>query len=181
MSQILCVNRSDLNLKQGFSADIGNPVHQIALMSFHYPRKAAEDDVNLKQIIPYTLACLDGRFLAYRRAKRDDSLSDRWSVGFGGHVEEKSWVEARLREMQEETGLTTENGTFLAVGTVNDDSDHVGKCHFGIVSILMLTSTDGLKFGEEVAEYKWVTKEEALQLPNLEKWSKMTLEGLDRD
>jgi len=181
MSQILCVNRSDLTVTQGFSGDLGLAVKQIVTSSYHYPRKAAEDDANIKQIIPYTLVCRDEKFLAYQRSPRGDSLTGKWSVGFGGHVEERSWIDARSRELFEEAGLSHTDGPFVTVGVVNDDSDHVGRCHFGIVSVFMLRSDANIKFGTEVADSKWVTKAEALRLPNLEKWSRMTLEGLDHD
>lgn len=50
-------------------------------------RNLAELDINHRQIIPYVfITDMLGRILIYRRKTGDSRLKDKYSIGFGGHI-----------------------------------------------------------------------------------------------
>ena len=163
---------------------------------YFYERDKAETNENLKQIIPYvTVTRFDGKILAYKRSKKagEGRLHNKWSIGFGGHVnpidlqgvakDEFSFFAAINRELTEELewgDKLAENGLVLTLDKViYDDSNEVGRVHLGLAFSVILQGYYGdedPKIGDdEIAELKWVTVEEALELENLENWSKLAL------
>lgn len=160
---------------------------------YFYGRGEAETNENLKQIIPYvTITRGDGKVLAYRRSKkgREGRLHNKWSVGFGGHVnpedlqeaptDEKAFTYAINRELTEELEWGEEllDGFDVSLKKIiYDNSNAVGRVHLGLNFVLKLEDPkDYPQIGDdEIAEIKWVTKEEALELENLEGWSKIAL------
>ena len=157
-------------------------------------RDIAEIDESKKQIIPYVAVLRGDKILAYQRSNKgkEDRLQGKWSIGFGGHVnpedlvgepvDEMSLFYAINRELTEELewGDIFEGGWVLsAAGTIYDDSNSVGKVHYGIAFKLELENTESEypKVAEdEIATIKWVSLKEAVELPNLEEWSKIFIE-----
>lgn len=157
-------------------------------------RAKAEKDPTYKQIIPYTLIRHDGKFLAYRRSSTggEGRLHNKWSIGFGGHINPEDDASGSLqaaigmcmaREMTEELEWTEQEALVCAeykeTGLLYDPSNDVGKVHFGVVMSVMLPpdfNPDSVKIAEDaIAEIKWVTREEAAGLENLENWSRLVL------
>ena len=101
-----------------------------------YPRPAAEQDVSIKQIIPYlVLRDADRIFLMKRtRAGGDARLHDHFTIGVGGHMNpgDDSVLHCLRREWLEEL-VADFVPEFAFVGLLNDDEVEVGRHHMGIV------------------------------------------------
>jgi predicted NUDIX family phosphoesterase len=123
------------------------------------PRSQVEDDDAYKQLIPYgVLIWKDQVFVMRRAAKKGDArLREKISLGVGGHVniedartddapEQRLCPDAAIekalhREISEELHLDT-SYALQAIGVLNDDSNAVGRVHFGIVYIIEVDSPD---------------------------------------
>ncbi len=116
-------------------------------------RRDAEQDPAWKQIIPYVILYCGDQVFTYKRGKAsgESRLVAQTSIGVGGHVNPTDesifaapgWpaYEAALdREVDEEieipSGLV---GRRRMVGVINDDSNEVGKVHFGIIHLWELS------------------------------------------
>jgi predicted NUDIX family phosphoesterase len=134
--------------------------------AFFAPRPEAEDDPELKQIIPYGVVVHGDAVFLLRRSRRgaESRLHERYSLGVGGHINPpdvegvcdgggfaergRTIVDrAFRREVIEELAL---GGSFsiLVAGVLNDDSEPVGRVHFGIV-YWVHSSTAEVKVREE--------------------------------
>lgn len=159
-------------------------------------RPLAEENEYQKQVIPYILIRRGKRLLAYMRSKKagDNRLHNKWSVGVGGHInpvdlgseygpnillsatinrellEELDWADEFDRTIEH----TTEFGVLF------DDGDPVGRVHIGYIAIVDVPENSKWPVPAEdtIADFKWVTPEEASRLPNLEGWSKIVVEAM---
>lgn len=108
-------------------------------------RQRAETDPQFKQIIPYAIFRHGNTVFRYRRSRwgAERRLRGNYSVGVGGHIDRsddlpllrglKTVVEwAREREVTEEFEVGSPFACEM-VGVLNDDSNDVGRVHFGIV------------------------------------------------
>ena len=115
------------------------------------PRSVAEKDYNFKQVVVYAVIKSGDLFLTYRRTPKtnEERLRSKYSVGIGGHInigditqlslfnsdhKEGFLLEALWREIREE--IKIESKILAAPGLIcfiNDDSNDVGKVHFGTV------------------------------------------------
>ena len=104
-----------------------------------------------------------GRILLVKR--RYPPAQGRWALP-GGHLElEESLLDAALRELQEETGLTGE-----ALGVVNVDDllirDKEGRVEYRYVLVTVLVDAQGQpKPGSDAEEARFFPLDEALNLP----------------
>lgn len=134
----------------GFSDDVEKYIPRITTVSRFVPRSPAENDPSLKQIIPYVMIRFRDLVFRYKRTRRgeEDRLHTKCSIGVGGHINPfdkfdlfaatKSVIEMGMeREVAEEVIIDT---TYAAecVGLLNDDSNEVGKVHFGIIYQLVV-------------------------------------------
>jgi predicted NUDIX family phosphoesterase len=116
--------------------DVAELLEIAATAGRYVPRPEAEQDVSLKQIIPY-LVLRDGDriFLMKRtRAGGDARLHDRYSIGVGGHMNpgDETILGCLNREWLEELDADF-TPSFEFVGLLNDDTVDVGVHHLGIV------------------------------------------------
>lgn len=134
---------------QGFvSAEKADFMSRI-LSNFEYRERTEELEKNssFKQPIPYIwlINPNTGKIFAYKRsgnkAYKETRLYYKWSCGIGGHVDkdtdefsENPIEEAMIREMCEEIRMI-DYPTPRIIGYLNDDSNDVGKVHFGILAI----------------------------------------------
>ena len=112
-------------------------------------RDTAETNEDLKQIIPYVTIqrADDDKYLAYKRSKKagETRLHDKWSVGFGGHVNpedlpeapknEMSFLYAIERELTEELKWENDRVDQFVISMekiIYDDSDALGRVHLGL-------------------------------------------------
>jgi predicted NUDIX family phosphoesterase len=117
-------------------------------------RCRAEEDESLKQIIPYVLFKSGDAVFSYVRGKAagEKRLVGNRSIGIGGHInpvdeqllfassspsfsaDMASYLEAVSREVAEEVIV---DGPFdpAIAAVLNDDSNPVGRVHFGVVHV----------------------------------------------
>jgi predicted NUDIX family phosphoesterase len=162
--------------------------------AFFLDRDFVENKPRFKQLIPYTVIQHKDKILAYKRSKagNEGRLRNKWSIGFGGHINPEDFLTGNLqaaigmcmaREITEELEWLTPEALACAkykeTALIYDPSNDVGKVHFGIV--ISITLSDDFDYSmvtkveDEIAEIRWVTKEEASSLENLENWSKLLL------
>ena len=119
---------------------------------FFAEREFMENCSHYKQIIPYMALTLDGQVLAYqRRVKHSEArLGGLWTIGFGGHIEPIDRGEAgvhgllqtaALRELEEETGLSVDDGALVARGCINSEREDVSSVHAGLFYTVDLAGT----------------------------------------
>ncbi len=120
-------------------------------------RSAVEKDYNLKQLVVYALIRSRDLYLTYRRTEktREERLRREYSIGIGGHVNiidtsqltlfdhdcrEGFLLQAVWREINEEIKIKSAvlNEPQL-ICFINDDSNDVGKVHFGTVWLLEIS------------------------------------------
>ena len=171
------------------NADILYFQNEILSNTKYLDREEAENSPEYKQIIPYVVMEHDGKVLVYTRTKKggEGRLHDKHSIGIGGHInpEDRYTVMAAIaREIAEEVKfpkIDKKQWSLKSLALIYDDSNDVGKVHFGYVWLLSFDkSVKELPVPAEdaVAEFKWVPKDKIKYQKNLENWSKMVLEVL---
>ena len=198
MSKIMVVKRSVLFGKdyfQGFKRHNEIDFEKRILENYEYvERDVAEKNEQLKQPIGYCVL-LDPKtkkIFLYRRATRDEDykekrLQGKWSIGIGGHIERADVKEenpirgSMLRELKEEVGL--DNVLKIeTLGYINDDSNSVGRVHFGILYVVEIENELSWE-SKEIEQGKMVGIEEFARMcesdaENVESWSCIALNGL---
>jgi len=168
--------------------------------AFFMSRGEAEVLPAYKQIIPYMVLSSQGKYLTYRRAGSEARLSDKFSIGAGGHINPADVQEFRkrmvyhaaLRELDEELELNVGGGRFplstavqdgdLGIhGLLYDPSDEVGRVHLGLVLQLTLPWETAMevRMSTEGKDVTWKSLSELHEVPNLEGWSHILLPYLN--
>lgn len=156
-------------------------------------RSMAEHDPRYKQLIPYVVLRFRDSVFSYVRGKQSGEarLVAKRSIGLGGHVEHRDrnifsansyrrvYLEAVKREIDEEVEIGTPYTEHI-VALINDDSNSVGKVHFGIVHIWDLVEPQVSKRESQITQTDFV-KIETLKskFHELESWSQIVLRILD--
>ncbi len=171
----------------------------VILSNFTWMSKdKAEIDPSYKQPIGYSIIYnpkLKKVFL-YQRSKKDQSygekrLQGKWSCGVGGHIEKVDTTndnpihESSLREIQEEIQI---NGSksMRVLGYINDDSNDVGRVHFGILYLVITDSDKVIPLDPEISRGDLVSigdfEEKCNSLDvTVENWSKIALDPLKKN
>lgn len=162
----------------------------LASLSYQ-PREEMEKNPAFKQIIPYcVINVLSGEeklFFVYQRTKKggENRLHDKWSIGVGGHVNpcdgepSCSINTAMLRELQEEVGLGGDWGV-NPLGLLYDDSNEVGKVHFGVVLSIFMGKDSFMKINDpalangDFVSMDWLKA----NLEKFENWSQLVIKEL---
>lgn len=126
---------------------------------FWHERESAEINPKLKQPIAYCLIWnpKTKKLFCYARGGeaenyKEKRLQGRLSIGIGGHVEKEDYSENIIRsslkrEINEEVfGII--NAKITLIGYLNDDTNSVGKVHFGFV-FLIETESEDVRIKEE--------------------------------
>ena len=155
------------------------------------PRARAEADPTYKQLIPYVLLVHAGQVLHYVRGKRggENRLHARGSIGVGGHLNDAdenlfSWDADAYRagvarEVAEELTLQTTYRERV-VALLNDDSNEVGRVHFGVVHVFDLTTDRVAPREAAITQLEFLTPDELrARRENLETWSQLCVDRLD--
>lgn len=168
-----------------FSTTLSHALNHIEVQR----RGEMETDPTYKQLISYVLITNhEGEMLVYRRLTGggESRLHGKLSLGIGGHmnpidespIEETLWNSLwhnTYREIDEEIGVKPKQ--IGLIGIVNDDTNDVGKVHFGLVYMADIGDTP-IKVREtdtlQVRFMKHVNKE------NLETWSRMIVDAYER-
>lgn len=116
-------------------------------IGYFYDRDKAEIDETKLQLIPYCLVTDGERILSYYRTKHtgEERLRGNLSLGFGGHINPidaegngSLILNCAKRELEEELGLT-ETIMITPITWIYDNSNAVGRVHFGIAMVCLVT------------------------------------------
>lgn len=203
MEFVYVVNRSslfDLAYPHGFVGSRppeGHPtldayLERASQSGYFVERPHAEQNSNLKQLIPYTLVLHENSIFVVRRKPGggEQRLHGKRSVGIGGHINpvddqgnraELVFTAAR-RELDEELLLSADY-TLAPVGIINDDANPVGSVHFGVVLVARMESAAAEVREHDTLEGTFMPIAEAVALAkdpdaNFETWSSLILENL---
>ena len=149
-------------------------------------RSAAEKNPKFKQLIPYTILLRNQHVFCYQRTKNggEPRLHDLWSIGVGGHINpgdgegKEAYEQAFRREIAEEVLITGNINKAPIVALVNDNSNEVGKVHFGVVHTIQVGSSS-FRFLDQTIQ-KGFFQEPAVLKNNIdifESWSKLLIDG----
>jgi predicted NUDIX family phosphoesterase len=150
-------------------------------------RKEAETTPACKQLIPYALLQFKDTFFVYRRGKllAEKRLFGNYSLGIGGHISvtdpglfSTTYEDGLKREINEEVIIESPY-TQRVVALLNDDSNDVGKVHFGIVHVLTLEKPLVKPREKSINETKFsdinVLKKD---IDKFENWSKICIQHI---
>jgi predicted NUDIX family phosphoesterase len=142
------------------------------------PRKAVEQNRDYKQLVAYSIIKSDNSYLTYKRTEKggEDRLWEKYSLGVGGHINSGDsaqktlfnssfFTQAVFREIAEE--IILDPPYFLSTPSqpkafINDDSDEVGKVHFGLIFMLEIKHPKEVKPPSKVAGKKVVRGKKGL-------------------
>jgi predicted NUDIX family phosphoesterase len=169
---------------QGFSSDTQNYLDIILNkknIQFRQ-RKYVENDPSFKQLIPYVVLKHKDTYLTYQRGKlqSEKRLFGNYSLGIGGHISvfdenmfSSSYYEGLSREVNEEIRINCKY-TDKLIGMINDDSNDVGKVHFGIIHMFELENTNIKAKEKSIKNISFMGGKMLLQKLDLfENWSKI--------
>ncbi len=147
-----------------------------------------EQDESVQQIIPYVWIVnpVTKKVFIYKRTTtkdyKEERLKGKLSGGIGGHIDETDSghpiIDAMMRELREEVSMDV-YPTPRVVGYINDDTDSVGRVHFGVVAIAE-TTREVKKGDDEMSEGRFYSigeLEELFQNPQgfiVENWTKFS-------
>lgn len=146
-------------------------------------RCEAEMNFEYKQIIPYAVFMNhNGEILCYQRHGSEKRLLDIYSVGIGGHVNDRDGgstlseclVSGLCREVTEEVGLSLDPDSIRMAGMINEEITEVGHCHTGVVFVVKIDNSC-LSFDSEIGNPQWL-KSADLDLSKFELWSGLALQ-----
>lgn len=164
------------------------------------PRSQAETDASLKQIVVYAIVKCGKSYLAYRRTPRgqEERLKSKHSIGIGGHVNARDLEQRALvgskdkpefllkavwREIEEEISLEARPlKPPILVCFINDDSNEVGKVHFGTVWILEVDEPKvALRREAGIGELRFMQPHELTgEKEKFESWSQLLIDRMER-
>lgn len=191
MEKILVVSRKKLFediFFEGFEREkITYYLERIGKYSIFMKRFLVENDPNYKQIIPYLIIKFKNKYFMFQRfpVGVEDRLFHKYSVGIGGHINEK---DVKKNEDLINSGLEREFGeeliyneklNYKIVGLINDDFDEVGKVHFGIVYLIEIETPEIRVREYSKMEGRLVDKEDLLKYKDkMERWSRILIDNL---
>lgn len=191
MEKILVVPRKELFEEivfEGFERNkIAYYLGRIEKYSIFMKRFLVENDQNYKQIIPYLVIKFKNKYFMFQRFPigAEDRLFHKYSVGIGGHINEKDVKKNKnliysglKREFNEELIYRGKLKSKI-IGCINDDFDDVGKVHFGIIYLIEIESSDIEVREKSKMEGKLVNKKDLLKYKNkMERWSQIIITNL---
>jgi predicted NUDIX family phosphoesterase len=193
MERVLVVPRGELFAAghlQGFCDDqatVNRFLDAVAAFGRFVPRRPAEEDEGLKQIVPYGIVLYGESLFLFRRGGRgaEPGLRGRWSIGLGGHVNPEDGREigpalltrSLLRELAEEVILDTPRPGLW--GVLNDDQDTVGRRHFGFVYRVHVSSPQAHSREPGKIQGRFSAQREIRsRCQDMETWSQLLVESL---
>lgn len=174
----------DLGYFQGLHMEPARYLSEIESSASFRPRSSVEDDHLFKQLIPYVIITHNGSVLSYRRGARssESRLTGNRSIGIGGHVSvtdpnlfSSSYSQAMYRELQEELYIES-TYTIKPVAMLNDDSNEVGKVHFGLIHVLNLNEPRVVSNEQAICDLRFLSKEQLVNtIEDYENWSQICI------
>ena len=201
--QILCFKQEILRAYTAKTFYDESLWHQILAHLAPKPRSIAEHDYATKQLVVYVLINHEQTFLSYQRTPKttETRLKTLYSIGIGGHVNvddqiqptlfganESAWkdfvLKAVRREVSEEVQIEWANAQEPELLCfVNDDSNDVGKVHFGVVFVVKLAKPSVAIRGERgIGKLTFRTLPELVSIrDSMETWSQLLVDYLSRE
>jgi len=201
--QILCFKREILRRYPAKTFYDEHLWHQILAHLEPKARSLAEHDYDTKQLVVYVLINHGETFLSYQRTPKttETRLKALYSIGIGGHVNvddqiqptlfganEAAWrdfvLKAVQREVSEEIQIEGANAQEpRLICFVNDDSNDVGKVHFGVVFVVKLAKPSAALRGERgIGKLSFRTLPELISMRDtMETWSQLLIDYLARE
>lgn len=196
--RVLCFPRENLEMEgyfQGVRAGSEGEASLRNLLSYgleYVDREQAERDECLKQVIPYVVLARANKTFLYQRTKKvgESRLGGKWSVGVGGHINPidgelahgvDTYYNGLRRELDEEVTIRGRYDlSFL--GLINDDSNEVGRVHFGVVHFVRIHNDgDAWLRDPHLANGKWeftnLIKKDGYPC-EFEAWSRLVIDEL---
>lgn len=185
-------------MPQGFGTEGLEAIHaSIARHAFFVERGPAEEDASLQQLIPYGVVERDGQVLGLVRTRRqtESRLHDRFSIGVGGHVgpedapgglapgqalDTRAVLGAGFRRELAEELRIPDPCDREAVGYVKDDSEAVGRVHFGLVYRVRARGEVSVRETDRMHGRFYTAAELAAHYERMETWSRMVYDALLR-
>lgn len=166
------------------------------LENFKYiKRGVAEKSETEKQPIGYVILAnkKEKTIFVYQRATKDENYTEKrlqgmWSWGVGGHIDKidsergNPIEKSLLREIDEEVKIIGKLNKIEVLGYINDDSNDVGKVHFGILFLADIDGEVAVKNYEMVSGKMMSLKELKKMTENekIEEWSKISLPIIEK-
>jgi predicted NUDIX family phosphoesterase len=198
--QILCFKREILRAYPAKTFYDESLWHQLLAHLEPKARSAAEHDYDTKQLVVYVLINHGETFLSYQRTPKttETRLKALYSIGIGGHVNvddriqptlfganEAAWKDVVLkavrREVSEEVQVEWANAREpRLICFVNDDSNDVGKVHFGVVFAMKVAKPTVAIRGERgIGKLGFRSLPELISMRDtLETWSQLLVDFL---
>ncbi|MBN1645347.1 NUDIX domain-containing protein [Candidatus Woesearchaeota archaeon] len=189
-TDILFVNNSQF---QGFKphSELEDYESRIIEYKKFMPRGEAEKNFEHKQPIGYAVIVnpVTKKIYCYQRAGNEERLSNKWSIGIGGHIDKGEDAEdnpihsSLIREMDEEV-IINGSQNIKVIGYINDEEEEVGRVHFGILYLVETDSDDVFVNESRLINSKMMTLEEIKKIKDspdsvLEDWSEIALEAVE--
>lgn len=197
--EVLCFSTASLELHdcfkfKGFAKS--NPLRNnicfehILKDSSFLRRGDVEANPEFRQVIAYILIRRNEEYLSYERGKHsgEDRLKNLLSLGIGGHVNRVEHTDNKYitvkanmcRELDEELKFFSYFNTIIS-GYINDESNDVGKVHYGVVFTVDTISEHLVARDAAVVNPQFYTKDEVLEnYDRYESWSKLLIDGMVR-
>jgi predicted NUDIX family phosphoesterase len=153
-------------------------------------RNQAEGDPSYKQLIPYVILRHGDRIFHYVRGREagEGRLRAKGSIGIGGHIQpgdmnlftpmRQLYQEAAAREVSEEVRVEAAHQERI-IGLINDDSNPVGRVHFGVIHLWDLDRPAVSRRERQITQSGFLTvKQLSGRRDDLETWSQRCLELL---
>lgn len=177
---------------QGFTLNVEKYISEILnpKNNFFLDRNKAEQSPEYKQLIIYVVLRFKNSFFTYTRGSQsgEKRLTGLRSIALGGHVEQidkkratsdrKLYHMTAMRELKEEVVIKSDYFEHI-VALINDDSNEVGKVHFGVLHIWDLLEPNVTKKEEMILEEGFIPLQKLKKLNNFESWSQITLKILE--
>lgn len=102
----------------------------------------------------------EGKLLIQKRSDDFDSLPGRWDQSAAGHVDEgEEYLEAALRELNEEMGITGVEIEEVAKYYTEENDEAIVKKRFNMLYVGYYDGEVRID-NDEVSDYKWVEADE---------------------
>jgi len=179
----------EIGLFQGFNFDLDKYLVAIEREHRFLRRSEVEEDPNYKQLIPYVILHHNNTIFSYRRGAllSEKRLLHNYSIGIGGHISVNdpnlfttSYEEGMRREVQEEIYIDTKYKS-NPVALLNDDSNEVGKVHFGVIHVFDLQEPRIRKKEKSINEPTFITLSKIkVDIEKYENWSQICIQNIER-
>lgn len=190
VEEILVVPRTQLMPEpvHGFARRPSDYLRRVGQHAAFLPRAQVEEDSSLKQIIPYLIVRYRDRIFLFQRsaAGSEPRLRGLFSIGVGGHINRSDVagagdpVAAGLRRELEEELVIGGRWRARLVGVLNDDSNPVGRVHFGLVHVVDVDSPEVAVRESDALSGRLASRDDILAVRyQMETWSRLIVEAAD--